>query len=158
MTKENKASRRDQKIKHLKMIGEVYRQLKRNQMEAKDWREAGDAYRSEMVINRILQWQQFLKTGSLSRILNLLVISVHGGRYLHTNRAWLGLSFYCFLLNLVSRSPECLIWLGNPSNATAFLIASLNVSDSVMLLISAVSFYCVNGREYLCHVSLVGRY
>ena len=77
--KENKASKRDQRIKHLKMIGEVYRQLKRNQMEAKDWREAGDAYRSEMVINRKLQWQQFRKTGSLSRILNLLVISVHGG-------------------------------------------------------------------------------
>ncbi|MEO1054521.1 MAG: pentapeptide repeat-containing protein [Bacteroidota bacterium] len=40
-------------------LSNTYRQLKRNLMEAKDWANAGDAYRSEMVMTRRSIWQQF---------------------------------------------------------------------------------------------------
>lgn len=41
-------------------LSNTYRQLKKNRMDAKDWINAGDAYRSEMVMTRRLIWYEFL--------------------------------------------------------------------------------------------------
>ena len=59
-------------------IANMYRQMKLNRMNAKDWRDAGDAYRSEMVITQRQLWQEF-KEGQLLKYFNWLIMALHGG-------------------------------------------------------------------------------
>ena len=56
---------------------EMYRQLKRNRMDAKDWGNAGDAYRSEMTMKLRLMGLSIIR-GRLDRLFNCLIISGHG--------------------------------------------------------------------------------
>ena len=58
-------------------LAEMYRQLKRNRMEARDWTTAGDAYRSEMVMKLRLIGRSILR-GRFDLIFSGLIISFHG--------------------------------------------------------------------------------
>lgn len=66
-------------------LSNMYRQLKRNRMEAKDWGDAGDAYRSEMVMTRKMFWHDFKeppwKFNLLVKKFNLLVNLLIRGFY-----------------------------------------------------------------------------
>ena len=61
---------------YLKSLSNSYRQLKRNLMDSKDWTNAGDAYKSEMVITRKLLWQQITR-GELGKMAHWLVMSFY---------------------------------------------------------------------------------
>ncbi len=58
-------------------LAEMYRQLKRNRMEARDWTTAGDAYRSEMVMKLRIIGRSILR-GRVHLIFSGLIISFHG--------------------------------------------------------------------------------
>ncbi len=54
----------------------TYRQLKKNLMNARDWTEAGDAYRSEMYFKRKLRWQEY-KKGDRHKIIHWCIMGLH---------------------------------------------------------------------------------
>ena len=99
------------------MIGEVYRQLKKNQMDDKNWSEAGDSYRSEMVMKRRVLWRKFRqKPWKVSIILNLIVMFFHGALSAYQQSiarplfllflSWLGFSLAYYLNNAYPDIPE----------------------------------------------------
>ena len=57
-------------------LSNTYRQLKKNLMIARDWVNAGDAYRSEMVMQRLSLWEEF-KRGKWLNAFNLFVIGIY---------------------------------------------------------------------------------
>jgi len=62
--------------KDFRDLSNMYRQLKRNRMDSKDWTDAGDAYRSEMVMKRKLLRQE-IKEGQRSKIVNWGIMGIH---------------------------------------------------------------------------------
>lgn len=76
--KEKTGSLNSRKIDHYSLMGEVYRQLKKNLIEAKNWAEAGDAYRSEMTMRRRVLFRQWKKNPlNFSVLFNWFINATH---------------------------------------------------------------------------------
>lgn len=86
------------KGKDYKSLSNTYRQLKRNLMEAKDWTNAGDAYKSEMVMTRKLLQQQIWQ-GQLGKLAHWIVMWFY--QVFSGYQQSIGRPFYSLLILLI---------------------------------------------------------
>jgi len=74
----HKGYKKHLKREHYEMMGETYRQLKTNQINAKNWAVAGDAYRSEMYMRRkVLHLDFLINPRKVHLLAALLVVTLH---------------------------------------------------------------------------------
>lgn len=88
------------KVSNYKDLARAYRQIKVNQMNAKDWANAGDAYRSEMVMKKKLIEQE-IKQGQWHKLVNWLVMSFYqsfSGYNQSLSRPWFWLLLLWFMV------------------------------------------------------------
>ncbi|TRX52376.1 hypothetical protein FNH22_21935 [Fulvivirga sp. M361] len=94
--------------KDYKNLSNTYRQLKKNFMDAKDWENAGDAYRSEMYIKRKLIWLGY-KDGQYHKMINWCIMGLH--EHLSGYQQSIALAFLWLMILLIT-SPMLIFMIG----------------------------------------------
>ncbi|BFP39503.1 hypothetical protein FGF1_03480 [Flavobacteriaceae bacterium GF1] len=66
------------RIPYYELVGETYRQIKKNQKDSQNWAQAGDAYRSEMVMMQKVFWLKFLTKKNPVYLFNWFLLAFNG--------------------------------------------------------------------------------